>query len=162
VTDEESYNPFADESPLVELNRIIDLLSLLAGVDFRKPDPAAAQVWLLVARAGKWTVGEAFRAAALHLRDSTEFCKPAHITALVRTERRARLDRYKALPAAVASPEVREAQMARIRAVIGEFAKLPPERPEMGAGTTARRRAERHTDALASLDDLLDRGRDAS
>lgn len=162
MTEAEPYNPFADERPLVELDRVIDLLSLLASADFRKADPAAAQMWLIAATVGKWTIGEAFRAAAVHTTNSTEFCKPAHITTLVRSERKARLDRYQALPTAVASPEVREAQMARIREVIGDFAKMPPERPEMGTGATARRRAEAHRSAIDSLDELLDRGRDVS
>ena len=153
----EQYNPFADERLLVELNQVIDLLSLLAGVDFRKPDPDAARVWLAIARLGRWTVGEAFRAAALHLRDSTEFCKPAHLTARIRAERSMAADRFKALPASPASEEQRAVQKKRIDALIGGFAAMPPETRVMGTVEAARKRAGDQVAALAALDELISR-----
>lgn len=85
-TEADGYNRFLDEGPM-NLDDVIDLLSLLAGSDYRKPDPGVAAVWLTAAVVGRWSKGAAFRAAATHVATTTEFAKPAHITNLIKAEK---------------------------------------------------------------------------
>lgn len=157
---EQPYDPFTDERSMTQ-DRVIDLLSLLAGADFRKPDPAAVTVWLLAARVGRWTTGAAFRAAAKHITHSTEFAKPAHITALIKLERPTVPDNRLALPAAPpASDEARAAArelFARHPEFKGTFA-MPTETHVMGTVEAARKRADDQAAALAALDELISRG----
>lgn len=80
------YNPCLDDRP-IDQDGVLDLLSLLAGSDFRKPDPVVLLAWSAAAQAGRWVKGPAFRAAVRHITTSTEFAKPAHITALMKLER---------------------------------------------------------------------------
>lgn len=121
-TDATGYNPFLDESP-IDQDGVIDLLSLLAGSDFRKPDPVVLMAWSVAATEARWTKGAAFRAAARHIATSTEFAKPAHLTALMKLERDTVPDHRLALPSAPpASDEVRASALAAFREV---SARLP-------------------------------------
>lgn len=130
-TDATGYNPFLDERP-IDHDGLIDLLSLLAGSDFRKPDPAVLMAWSVAALQARWTKGAAFRAAARHIATNTEFAKPAHLTALMRLERDTVPDNRLALPSAPpASEEVRASAMAAYREVsarlpqVREIGRLP-------------------------------------
>ena len=120
-TDASGYNPFLDESP-IDQDGVIDLLSLLAGSDFRKPDPVVLMAWSVAATEARWTKGAAFRAAAKHIATSTEFAKPAHLTALMKLERDTVPDNRLALPSAPpASDETRVSAMAAAREVFARF-----------------------------------------
>jgi hypothetical protein len=121
-TDATGYNPFLDDSP-IDQEGLIDLLSLLAGADFRKPDLVVLMAWSVAATQERWTKGAAFRAAARHIATSTEFAKPAHLTVLMKLERDTVPDHRLALPSAPpASEEVRATALAAFREV---SARLP-------------------------------------
>jgi hypothetical protein len=121
-TDATGYNPFLDSSP-IDQDGLIDLLSLLAGADFRKPDPVVLMAWSVAATQERWTKGAAFRAAARHIATSTEFAKPAHLTALMKLERDTVPDHRLALPSAPpASEDARAAAKAAFQDV---SARLP-------------------------------------
>lgn len=133
------YNPCLDGEP-IDQDGVLDLLSLLAGADYRKPDPVVLLVWSAAAESGRWIKGAAFRAAVRHIETSTEFAKPAHITALMKAERDAVPDNRLAIEGA--NPATSDARAAakeffrRFPQHLKAFALPPP------GSARARRRPE--------------------
>lgn len=68
---------------------MIDLLTLAAAYDRRKPDNAAATAWLLAV--GDLRLDDAKLAVVAHYRDSSEWLMPAHVRAYVKAIRAARV-----------------------------------------------------------------------
>lgn len=76
-----------DPGRVVDAADCLELISAAAGVDGREPSRAAAMVWAQVLGGGdhgygmRW--GDAYAALLEHLGTSTEWVKPAHLTAIV-------------------------------------------------------------------------------
>jgi hypothetical protein len=136
------------------------LLATAMAIDNRRPGEAAVIAWHDLGNEARWTFPEALAAIKSHYRESTEFLMPGHITKLIRAGRRADAEKFdrKALPpASPASQEVREEAMTKIRAVIGDFGKLPADvnRPTPGSPEAMRRLDDARTRALTALDDMV-------
>lgn len=106
--------------------------ALATTYDNRKTSEANVTAWWEQARRNRWTFDEAREAIHEHHRHSTEFLMPAHVTAIIRANRRQpeHIDNVRQLPAAPA------AQPERIRSIVGEIArrlhwKRPPYNPAL-------------------------------
>lgn len=74
-------------------DEVIDLLTVAAVYDNRKPDPAMLAGWTETARRARWTHPLAIDAIHEHYTNSTERIMPAHITRHVQAARRAAVER---------------------------------------------------------------------
>jgi hypothetical protein len=98
----------------------IDLLTAIAAYDGRAPSEAAVIAWREAGDRAHWSLPEALDAVHSYFAESTAWIMPAHVTAIIRAERRnapRRLDGTTADDAA--TDETRTGALARIRAIIG-------------------------------------------
>lgn len=85
-------------------NQVIDLLSVIVSYDNRAADEASIASFLDAAKLGKWTYGEAERAARDWLNaHPDEWLRPGHITQLIRARRRDALE-HAAVPSQTPDP----------------------------------------------------------
>lgn len=119
-------------------DEIIDLLTAAAAYDRRTVGEGDVLAWLEVAREGRWTFPEALAAIHTHFAHSTAWLMPAHVTELIRQERRQpprhnRLAlRGGPLPA---TDQTRTAAMAEIRRVLARPDGLPHAVQDLTAGS---------------------------
>ncbi|MFJ5984223.1 hypothetical protein [Lentzea sp. NPDC092896] len=103
--------------------QMVDLLTLIANSDHRKPSADMVTVWLMAAHTAKWRAHEAAEAVKQHITYSTEYMKPAHITALIHEARRADRTPMLALPGpAPASDQTRDDAKAAFEVVAAQLA----------------------------------------
>lgn len=106
---------------MLNQNEVVDLLTAVSAYDNRKPNPASVMAWGKAAELGRWTLPEALEAVHWHFASSTEYLMPAHITALVKSNRQDQAMRAEAL--AIEAAPVDPVAAQRVEAIVGELAK---------------------------------------
>jgi hypothetical protein len=98
----------------------IDLLTAIAAYDGRAPSEAAVIAWREAGDRAHWSLPEAIDAVHSYFVESTAWIMPAHVTAIIRAERRnapRRLDGTTADD--VAADSHKASMLAKIRGMIG-------------------------------------------
>jgi hypothetical protein len=89
-------------------DEVVELMKVITRYDNRPPSVEVAQAWYASANIAGWTLAEATEAVARHFTYSTEYLKPAHVTALIEERRHPRRDRADSISVRAALPPTDE------------------------------------------------------
>jgi hypothetical protein len=151
-------------------DEVVQLMKVITRYDNRPPSAEVAEAWYASANIADWTLAEATEAVARHFTYSTEYLKPAHVTALIEAKRNPpkrpanSVDVATAFPALDAPPAsdlVRAEALAAAREVFARNPRLAraARMPSTPAGLSLKaarvqRGAAAAEKALAALDQL--------
>ena len=93
----------------------IDLLTVVSAYDGRPPSEAQVAAWREAGDRAHWSRAEAIDAVHAHFAESTNWIMPAHVTAIIRAERRAAPRRIDGSTADAATDDSRAGALDRIR-----------------------------------------------
>jgi hypothetical protein len=160
------------------MDEVVQLMKVITRYDNRPPSAEVAEAWYASANIAGWTLAEATEAVARHFTYSTEYLKPAHVTALIEAKRNPPRQPANAVDVATAFPaldvppasdRVRDEAMAAARAVFARHPRLAragqmPSGPSGLSPKAARlqRSAAAAEEAIAALDQLANRKPDST